>query len=257
MGIYNSKQVPVREERINASNSFGGKASELLSQSKNGCLVNKSRSFSQTCNCQMGMSLTILMTLPDIAIIFHGSVGCGSGAHGSETNFRNGMTGRGQLPKPIIWASTNLDENDIINGGEKKLEEAIINIDALHRPAAIAIVNSCAPGIIGDDVDELVARLQKSVAARILLAHCEGFRTRIAATAYDVVYNGIARSFDLEYEEDERIQLSDEELLKRRFEKERTVNIFNVFSIGRTDELEMQRLLQAIGLKVNFFPNFV
>ncbi|MCX7745400.1 MAG: hypothetical protein N2645_00710 [Clostridia bacterium] len=186
MSLY-EKQLPVREERVQASNAFGGKTSDLLRQSRSGCLAKKSRSFGQTCNCQMGMSLTILATLPDTVIIFHGPVGCGSGTHGSEVYFRTGMTGRGMVPKPLIWASTNLDENDIIHGGEKKLEEAIKEADTLHRPAVIAVVVSCAPGIIGDDVDELVLRLQKVVSSKILLAHCEGFRTKIAATAYDVV----------------------------------------------------------------------
>jgi nitrogenase molybdenum-iron protein alpha chain len=248
------KQISIREERIGASNAFGGKICDLLKQSKGGCLVNKSRSFSQTCNCQMNMSLTILMSLPDTVIIFHGPVGCGNSGHGSETYFRSGLVSRGAVPKPFIWASTNLDENDIINGGEKKLEEAIKRMDSLHRPTLIAVVMTCSPGIIGDNADELVSRLQKSTAAKVMLLHCEGFKTKIAATAYDVVYHGIARTLELEKEKG--FQLSEEEQLRQQNEKSRTVNIFNVFSIGRTDELELQRLLNALGLKVNFFPNF-
>jgi len=255
MGLIDEKVVPKREDRLHAIETFGGKICDLIKHSGNGCLVNKNRSFSQTCNCQMGLALSMINTIPDIVIIKHGPVGCGNSSQ-NDKNFTNGLKSRGIKSKPLIWVSTNLDENDIVNGGEKKLEQAIIKLDSIHRPAAIVVLTTCAPGIIGDDVDEVVSHVQEQVAARIVIVHCEGLRTKISATAYDAVYHGIARSFDLDYQYEKRIIEDESELLKEQYEKSRTVNVFNTFSIGRTDELELQRLLNALGLKVNFYPNF-
>lgn len=254
MGYIDEKAAPKREDRLNASNAYGGKICDFVKQSKNGCMVNKNRSFYQTCNCQLGLALSMVTTIPDVVLIMHGPVGCGNSQN--DSYYRSGQISRGYKPKSLIWASTNLDEIDIINGGENKLEEAIIKLDSIHRPAAIVVLTTCAPGIIGDDVDELVSRVQKNVAARIILTHCEGFKTKISATGYDAVYHGIAKSLDLDYQDETRVIVDELELLKEQYEKKRTVNVFNVFSIGRTDELELQRLLKALGLKVNFYPNF-
>ncbi|ADY57043.1 oxidoreductase/nitrogenase component 1 [Syntrophobotulus glycolicus DSM 8271] len=255
MGLIDQKVVPKREDRLNASNAYGGKISDLIKESGSGCLINKNRSFCQTFNCQLGLALSMVTTIPDAVLIMHGPIGCGN--QQNDNHFRIGQIARGIKPKPLLWVSTNLDENDIINGGEKKLEEAILEVDSFYRPAAIIVLTTCAPGIIGDDVDELVARVQKNVAARVMLTHCEGFKTKISATGYDAVYHGIARSFDLEDEEETNVVADELDLLREQYEKSRTVNIYNTFSIGRTDELELQRLLNSLDLRVNFYPNFV
>ena len=157
--------------------------------------------------------------------------------------------------RPLIWYSTDLDESDIINGGASKLEEAIIKADRRHRPTAI-ILSTCAPGIIGDDIDEVVGRLQAEVTAALIPVHCEGFKTKISATAYDAVYHGIARSLNLEPELETEIIEDELKEMQRQWLKSRTVNIFNTYSVGRTDELELARLLRALDLQVNFYPNF-
>lgn len=248
--------VPKREDRLSAVCAFGGKICELVGNSKKGCLANEGRSFSQTYNCLNSMTLGMVQTFQDTAVILHGPVGCGNAGCSTEVYYRSGMNSRGVAPRPFIWGSSNLDENDIINGGEKKLEAAIIKTDRNHRPAAIIVVTSCAPEIIGDNTEELVARLQKQVAAKIILANCEGFRSRITATAYDIVYNGIAKSLDLEYQEETDVIEDELALLKEQYENSRTVTIFNSYSVGRPDETELERLLNQLGLSVNFYPNF-
>lgn len=47
---------------------------------------------------------------------------------------------------------------------------------------------------------------------------------------------------------------SDQDKADRDFRISRTANVFNVGSMSRDDELELQRLLNAIGLTVNFLP---
>ncbi len=256
MSMIDEKMVPKREERLLASNTYGGKACQLVKESKAGCLLRKNRSFTQACNCQLGLSLAMVHTLPDTVIIVHGPVGCASSSHGSDSYHRTGLKQRDQTPEPLIWLSSNLKEQDIINGGAQKLEQAIIGAERNHRPAAIVVVTTCAPGIIGDDIDEVAARLQPQITARIIPVHCEGFKTKISATAYDAVYHGLGRSLKLSRDREKTVIPNELDDLREKYRKSKTVNLFNVFSIGRTDELELERLLRALGLEVNFYPNF-
>ncbi|MDR1604405.1 MAG: nitrogenase [Gracilibacteraceae bacterium] len=259
MGIADSKTVPKREARLDAIETFGGPLRDLVKHPGGGCLINCRRSFSQTCNCQMGLSLSMLNTMPDIVIIKHGPVGCGNSSQ-NDKNFTSGLRARDIKVRPLIWASTNLNENDIINGGEKKLREAIISLDRLHRPAAIVVLTTCAPSIIGDDADDVVEKARAETSAKVLLVRCEGFRTKISAMGYDDVYHAILKGLDLEDQREEDLlarRVDNEEFLWRRdYEAQRTINVFNAFSVGRPDELEIERLLNALDLKVNFYPNF-
>jgi nitrogenase molybdenum-iron protein alpha chain len=257
MGHTDNKVVPRREDRLRVGNAFGGNICGLLEKSKSGCLVNSNRTFCQTCNCQMSLTLSMLLTFPDTVILMHGPIGCGSSSHSADTYYRSGQIQRGLKPGALLWGSSNLEEQDIINGGEKKLEDAIIEIDKNLRPQVIAVVTSCAPGIIGDDVNEVIGRTQKYVNATIMPVLCEGFKTKISATAYDAVYHGIARHLNLLPDEEENGIYEDQiEEIKRNYKKSKTINIFNVFSIGRPDEIELKRLLNALGYEVNFYPNF-
>ena len=69
----------------------------------------------------------------------------------------------------MIWLNTNLDDSDVVNGGEKKLREAVLYAESEFRPDAIIVVNSCVPAIIGDDIDSILGELQSQVTAKIVL----------------------------------------------------------------------------------------
>jgi nitrogenase molybdenum-iron protein alpha chain len=71
------------------------------------------------------------------------------------------------------------------------------------------------------------------------------------------VYHGYLNGLDLTDEaEIEPIDGRDLYRMKREYQKSRTVNVFNTFSLGRVDEVELTRLLNAIELEVNIYPNF-
>jgi nitrogenase molybdenum-iron protein alpha chain len=155
-----------------------------------------------------------------------------------------------------MWLSTALNETDVIAGAEDKLFSAIIEADRLYHPKTITVVASCVPGIIGDDVDGVIERAQPQVAARIISVHCEGFKTKIWATAYDAVYHGLGRSLLDDPPGVEPIIKDELQDAKLQYQKARTVNLFSVSSMGRADELELIRCLNALDLDVNTFPNF-
>ena len=111
--------------------------------------------------------------------------------------------------------------------------------------------------MIGDDIDGVVARIQPQVAARILPLHCAGFKTKIVATAYDVVYHAILK-YLINQDEEQREPVIVDEAERATYEesRKRTVNLLNVASMSRGDELELTRLLNALGLEVNVLPCF-
>jgi nitrogenase molybdenum-iron protein alpha chain len=251
------KVLPKREDRLRTCHAYGGTSGGLVSESRGGCLVRSERSFTQVCNCQMGLALTMVTTIPDAVIIMHAPPGCGGSNISMDSYVRNGLSARGEKAAPLIWFTTNLDETDVITGGEEKLEATIVEADLRFRPQLIFVVSTCTPGIIGDDIDAVAGKVQPRVAARVVPLHCEGFKTRISATGYDAVYHGLARFVPLTPEKVTKLvegQLSGDD--KARRAASRRINVFNVYSIGRSDEVELARLLELIGLEARFYPNF-
>jgi len=256
MNYITAKTPPVREDRLGAGIAFGGTCHELRCAHREGCLNLANRAFSSTQGCQFTLSLAILNTLRNAVIIMHGPIGCGGC---SISNVGIGQTFK-RLRDPnaegTIWLNTNLDEADVISGGEEKLREAIRYADREFRPESILIPVSCVPSLIGDDVDAVAAELQSETAAALIPVHCSGFKTKVMATAYDDVYHGILRGMvkKPEHRADRKAVPDDLYELRRKYAESRTVNILNVSSMSKPDETELERLLTAIGLKVRFLP---
>jgi nitrogenase molybdenum-iron protein alpha chain len=256
MNYISAKTPPVREDRLGAGIAFGGTCRELRCAQREGCLNLASRAFSSTQGCQFTLSLAILNTLRNAVVIMHGPIGCG----GCSTN----AVGTGQTYKRlrdpnaegIIWLNTNLNEADVISGGEEKLREAIRYADREFCPETILIPVSCVPALIGDDVDAVVAELREETAATLIPVHCSGFKTKVMATAYDDVYHGILRGLVKKptRRADRNAVPDDLYDLQRKYRESRTVNILNVSSMSQPDEAELKRLLTAIGLNVRFLP---
>jgi nitrogenase molybdenum-iron protein alpha chain len=261
MSYFDNKVPPKREDRLKAviahSDSICGLAKRGEGQGGKSCLIDDGeRGFTQGSICLLLPALAMLNSLPDNVVLLHSALGCGSCTHSQNANVRMGSNARQGKAKDGIWLSTALDETDVISGGEPKLEQAIIEADRRYRPATITIVAGCVPGIIGDDIDGVALKIQPQVSARLLPVHCEGFKTKIWATAYDAVYHTIGRN--LLHDKGVTNPASEDELTVLR-EQERlakTVNLMNVSSMGRIDEQELERLLGAIGLETNVFPVF-
>lgn len=256
MSHLDLKTAPRREDRLGACIAHGGTICEMAgAKGKKSCLQSDGeRSFTQGSICLLLPALAMLNTLPDNVVLQHSAVGCGSCSHSQNANVRFGSAARQGLAKDGVWLSTAMNETDVITGGEEKLEQAIIEADRRYHPFSITVVSGCVPGIIGDEIDGVVQRIQPEVKARLLPVHCEGFKTKIWATAYDAVYHGIGRTLLRGGEQGETAGgLSPFKGLERL---PATVNLMNVSSMGRVDELELERLLRSLALEVNVFPVF-
>ena len=247
---------PNREARLGACTAFGGNLCDLRKRFSGGCpMVDNERAFRQGTICQLIPAAAILATLPNAVVILHGAVGCGGSNHTYQASARSRQMLDSANPPGVVWVSTALGENDVVAGGEDKLSQAILQADRRYRPTAIFVVSTCAPSLIGDDLDGVVDGLRDKVSASLTPIHCEGFKTKVMATAYDSVYHGIARTLmdapdGPEYSAiDARLQLEAE-----RVRRSRLVNLMNVSSMGDTDEAELSRLLRSLGLEVNIYP---
>lgn len=261
---FDTKFPEKREITRRTGHSYGGHIDDMIDNACAGCLANCERSFTQSSFCQMAVATLIAFSVKDSVVISHGPVGCGSGSHNMDFTIRLYGTQRGKQMSNARWFSTNLSESEVINGGEAKLRRTVIEADRRFRPSAIFVMMTCAPSIIGDDIDGVLDELRSECAAPLVPLHCPGFKAKVFSSAYDVVYHGIQRAgFEFKpipYVDYQPFDQNDPNYEAKAaaygFKKSRTVNLYNAVSIGAQDEAEMRRLLEAIGLNVRFFVEF-
>lgn len=263
MKNYDQNEPLVRDIRLSAADSFYGKGCDLLKCAEGGCLCNKNRSFWQANSCQLSLSLMMASTIENAAIIIHSPVGCGVNMSTLYSNVTGGRNKRGLGQNNLVWLSTNMQKVDIINGGEKKLRELIRYTDREYRPELIFVVAACAPSIIGDDVDDIVNSEKENIAADLAAIHCPGFKSRVVASAYDSFYHALIRH--LKFEPEPYIDYNPDNFANPyngdqtalyRYNKARTVNLFNATSMNPDDENEIVRLLQALDLNVQIYTEY-
>lgn len=248
-------EAPKREDRLSASCTYGGSLCDIKSKASCGCLKFSNRSFTQTQGCQLYLASSIINTMLDVAIVVYGSIGCGSANIFSAGTTRTVQRARDSKAQGLLWLSTNLNEADVITGGEKKLREAVLYADKTFRPQAILVVNTCVPSLIGDDVDSMLSKFSDEVTAKLVPIHCAGFKTTINATAYDSVYHGILRTLLDPYLEKKSYLLPNEhEEYEETLKKSKSVNLFNVSSMSQPDEAELSRLLSLLDLNTQIYP---
>lgn len=255
MSYLHLKVPPTRDERLRPCNAFGGQLCDLVDGQKQGCLSRNGRSFAQATGCQLTLSMGMAASIPNSVVIYHGPVGCGAASLALAGISKQSQQARGNDDAVgRVWFSTNLSEVEVVGGGEEKLEQAILEADRRFKPHAIFIGNTCVPAIIGDDIDSVAARVQDRVNARIVPLHCEGFKTRFVATAYDIVYHGILRHLLDDRKGKKRPTKAEKAAYEER--RKKTVNLLNVGSMSHADEIELMRLLNLLGLEVNVYPCF-
>jgi nitrogenase molybdenum-iron protein alpha chain len=197
--------------------------------------------------------LGMLLTLPDTALIVHGGLGCsGPGIMMNSSSIRLRNMQRGVAKDPDTrWISSNLTEYEVINGGGDKLEEAIRTINNRFQPKSIIVLQTCTPAIIGDDVATIVDHLREEIGAPILLACCEGFKTKVWATGYDLAFHALVHGFIEHDQEGPPARKAPWQPGQRP-----RVNLINLASLGKPDEDEITRMLGCIGIDVMIGPNF-
>ena len=120
--------------------------------------------------CVFCGSRVVLYPIADALHLIHGPIGCAS----YTWDIRGSLSSGPQLHRMSF--STDLQEKDIIFGGEKKLATALDTLIDKYNPKAAFVYATCIVGLIGDDIDAICKKVSKEKGIPVLPVHSEGFK---------------------------------------------------------------------------------
>ena len=113
--------------------------------------------------------------IKDMVHISHGPVGCGQYSWGTRRNYAMGTPGIDNFV--VMQVTSDFQERDIVFGGDKKLEQILIEIKEMFPLAkGISIQSECPVGLIGDDIEAVSKKMSAELGMPIVPVRCEGFR---------------------------------------------------------------------------------
>jgi nitrogenase molybdenum-cofactor synthesis protein NifE len=120
--------------------------------------------------CVFCGSRVVLYPIADALHLVHGPVGCAA----YTWDIRGALSSGPELHRMSF--STDLSEEEVIYGGEKKLHAALTELIAAYKPRAAFVYATCIIGLIGDDVKAVCARVESEQKIPVIPVHSEGFR---------------------------------------------------------------------------------
>jgi len=168
----------------------------------------------------------------DLLQITHGPIGCGYYAWLTRRNLARPKEGVNYMQYSM---STDMQEDQIIFGGEKKLKQAIREAYAIFKPKAIAILATCPVGLIGDDIHTVARQMKEELGINVMGFSCEGYKGVSQSAGHHIANNGVFKNI---------IGLNDQ-----ADDAEFTVNILGEYNIGG-DAWEIDTLLRKCGIHV-------
>jgi nitrogenase molybdenum-iron protein alpha chain len=183
-----------------------------------------------------GCKGVVLGPTRDILQITHGPIGCG---------FYSWLTRRNQTRPPTPESpnympyamSTDLQEENIIFGGEKKLKKAVEEAITLFHPRAIGIFSTCPVGLIGDDVHAVAREMEEKYPdVNIFAFSCEGYKGVSQSAGHHIANNKVFT---------EVVGTGD---MKK--DGKLRVNLLGEYNIGG-DAFEIERIFEACGVTLH------
>ncbi|MDE5584512.1 MAG: nitrogenase [Ruminococcus sp.] len=216
-----SSNVATRENRIGSITGYVGTLNDLATQSECGTLKGCSRCFSQSSTCLSGCALGQLSAIRDVAIIHHGPAGCSVASAGTYYLDKVMAKKRG-VTNNTVYVGTDMNEKDTIFGSADALRRIILEVNKRYSPKAIFVTSSCATGIIGEDIDSVVDDVRDEIDVPIVAVHCEGFKSRIWATGFDISDHAVLSS-----------------IVQPPKQKRNTINFKNFYESARPEIIEI------------------
>ncbi|MCD8187081.1 MAG: nitrogenase [Ruminococcus sp.] len=217
----NSSNVATRENRIGSITGYIGTLGDLAKQSECGTLKGCSRCFSQSSTCLSSCALAQLSAIRDVAIIHHGPAGC-SVASANAYYLDKVMAKKRGVTNNTVYVGTDMNERDTIFGSTETLRKIILEVNKRYTPKAIFVTSSCATGIIGEDIDSVVDDVREEIDVPIAAVHCEGFKSRIWATDFDISDHAVLSS-----------------IVQPPKQKRNTINFKNFYESARPEIIEI------------------
>lgn len=178
-----------------------------------------------------GCKGVVLGPTRDIINLVHGPIGCSFYAWLTRRNQTKPTEGEDNF---MTYAfSTDMQDENIVFGGEAKLKEAIREAYEIFKPKAIGIFSTCPVGLIGDDVHSVSREMKAELGINIFGFSCEGYRGVSQSAGHHIANNGVFTHVvgrnDLERQ--------------GKFQ----VNLLGEYNIGG-DAFELERLFEEAGI---------
>jgi len=120
--------------------------------------------------CVFCGSRVVLYPIADAVHLVHGPVGCAA----YTWDIRGALSSGPELHR--LSFSTDLREKDVINGGEPKLYQSLIELIDRYHPEAAFVYSTCIVGVIGDDVTAVCKRVSSERGIPVISVDSEGFK---------------------------------------------------------------------------------
>jgi nitrogenase molybdenum-iron protein alpha chain len=168
----------------------------------------------------------------DIVNITHGPIGCGFYSWLTRRNQTSaGPDGDNYMP---YCFSTDMQDQDIIFGGEKKLEAAIQEAYDIFHPKGICIFSTCPVGLIGDDVHAVARKMKEKLGdCNVFGFSCEGYKGVSQSAGHHIANNQVFTHLVGENKEPRT--------------EEYKINLLGEYNIGG-DGFEIDRVLKKCGI---------
>lgn len=183
--------------------------------------------------CYAGCKGVVLGPIKDAFIITHGPIGCAYYSWGTRRHKAKKEDGVDNYLQYCF--STDLQEPDIVFGGEKKLRKAIEEAMEIFQPKTIFICSTCPVGLIGDDIHAVAKWAEKEYGIKCIAFSCEGYKGVSQSAGHHIANNQLVRYV---IGEGDRV-------IKNKF----SINLLGEYNIGG-DGWETERLLKRIGYEV-------
>ncbi|MBR1402782.1 MAG: nitrogenase component 1 [Treponema sp.] len=227
MSYLDERKIVTREKRLSTLSHFNGTLEQLKNEAGGSEIKQRIRTFSQINEDEIVAAIRAVSTIEQAAVIVHGVAGCAA-----SNLFFN-------AEKAANIYSTNLQEKDTILGSDARLHKAISKIVEEVNPKVIFIVGTPVIAINNDDVNSVIFELEDEFNIKLVFIYSDGFKTKSALTAYDIVSHSI---------------------LKKITEKsdEKNKNLLNIISFSESKESvrSVASLIEELGIETNILPRF-
>jgi len=145
-----------------------------------------------------GCKGVIMGPTADVVNLVHGPIGCSFYAWLTRRNQSDASNdskspeyegGANYIP---YCMSTDMQDSDIIFGGEKKLAAAIQEAYDLFHPKAICIFATCPVGLIGDDIHTVSRTMKEKLGdCNVFAFSCEGYKGVSQSAGHHIANNQV------------------------------------------------------------------
>ncbi len=188
--------------------------------------------------CYAGCKGVVLGPISDNAIIVHGPIGCSFYTWGTRRHKQVESDRHGEHADCYVeyCFSTDMQESNIVFGGEKKLKKAIEECMGIYNPKMLSICSTCPVGLIGDDIHAVAKWAREQYPGLMCVAFsCEGYKGVTQSAGHHIASNQLVRFI---------IGTGD-----HKPEKKFSVNILGEYNIGG-DGWETEKLLNRCGIEI-------